>query len=78
LLLACVLEEPLLEAADRKINNGSITVVDIKNDRVKRLDEKSQLLGGQLSVAPADFDFEIPLSNAIRINEIRHLPVEVL
>lgn len=75
MLLACILGEPLLEAADRKINNGSVSVVDIKIDTVRKLEAKSRLLGGQLSVTPSDFELEIPLTNAVRINEIRHLRV---
>jgi broad specificity phosphatase PhoE len=73
ILLAMALDEPLIEAATRKVNNGSINVLDIKKDGSRRLGPKPKLLGGPLSLVPTDFDLEIPNCNVVRINETRHL-----
>jgi broad specificity phosphatase PhoE len=75
ILLGLVLDQSLLEMADRKIVNGGITVLDVKRDGLsRRLEPKPKLLGGALSTVPSDFRLDIPVCDVVRINEMRHLP----
>ena len=84
MLLAVALDEPLLETAARSINNGSITVIDVKKDFSPRssqnINMKSRVFGGPAGVvqrrSPQEEQFELtlPVSNVVRINEVRHLP----
>lgn len=76
-LVGVVLDEPLIKSSIRKIRNGSVTVVDVPKDLNSRmLGSKPTLLGGPLSQKPKDFSLSIPLCNAVRINETRHLPLD--
>jgi broad specificity phosphatase PhoE len=75
ILIGMVLDEPLAEAASRKIDNGSITIIDIPNDfKTRGIGSNPRLLGGALSQAPSDLEVEIPICKIVRINESRHLP----
>lgn len=75
ILIGMVLDEPLFEAASRKIDNGGITILDIpKQFKTRRIGSRSRLVGGPLSQAPEDFEVDIPLCRIVRINESRHLP----
>lgn len=75
-LLGVVMDEPLAEAAIRKLANGGVTVLDIRKDKksTRRLGPKPKLLGGPFSQVPPDFHLLIPICNVVRINECRHLP----
>ena len=77
-LIALVLNESLVEAQNRKINNGSINVIDISKDfRCQTLGPKSNLIGGKLSLAPDDFSIDVPICDVVRVNESRHLPAKL-
>eukprot|EP00536_Pseudo-nitzschia_multiseries_P006362 jgi/Psemu1/304079/fgenesh1_kg.134_\ len=77
-LVGMVLNEPLLQSSIRKIRNGSVTVIDVpKNLPSEVIGPKPVLLGGWLSRKPKDFNLSIPTCKAIRINEFRHLPMDV-
>jgi len=76
-LVGVVLNEPLIKSSLRKIRNGSVTVVDVPKDLNSRvIGSKPKLLGGWLSRKPKDFSLSIPVCQAIRINETRHLPLD--
>ena len=86
MLLALVLDESLLDTATWDINNGSITVIDIKRDfgtrsKSKIITMKSNIFSGpagivqKRSLEEEGFELEIPICNVVRINEVRHLPV---
>lgn len=78
-LVGVILDEPLLQSSLRKIRNGSVTVVDVpKNPPTSMIGHKPRLLGGWLSRKPNDFDLSIPMCKAIRINESRHLPLDII
>jgi broad specificity phosphatase PhoE len=75
ILLGLVLDQSLIEMADRKIVNGGVTVLDVKRDgQFRRLEPKPKLLGGALSTVPSDFRLDVPVCQVVRINEMRHLP----
>ena len=85
MLLALVLDESLLDTAARDINNGSITVIDIKRDfgtrsKNKIITMKSKIFSGPAGVLQKrspeeeEFKLELPICNVVRINEVRHLP----
>ena len=75
MLLGIFQGESLAMAANLKIANGSINVLDVsmKDNDMITLGPKSKLVGGILSRAPRDFGLAIPAANVVRINEIRHL-----
>lgn len=76
-LVGVVLDEPLIQSSVRKIRNGSVTVIDVPKDlRSRALGPKPKLLGGLLSRKPEDFSLSIPVCKAVRINEVRHLPLD--
>jgi broad specificity phosphatase PhoE len=76
ILLGMVLDEPLADAASRKVDNGGITVIDVpRNFQTRALGSNPRLLGGILSQAPSNFDLKIPICNVVKINESRHLPL---
>jgi broad specificity phosphatase PhoE len=76
-LVGMVLNEPLIRSSVRKIRNGSVTVVDVPKDlRSRMIGSKPKLLGGWLSQKPRDFTLSVPLCKTIRINEVRHLPLD--
>lgn len=76
ILIGMVLNEPLVESASRKIENCSVTVIDIpKSMKTVPLESNPRLLGGGLSQAPSDFVLDVPYCDIIRINESRHLPI---
>lgn len=76
-LVGVVLDEPLIKSSVRKIRNGSVTVIDVPKDlRSRMIGSKPKLLGGWLSRKPKDFSLSIPLCKTIRINEVRHLPLD--
>lgn len=78
-LVGVVLNEPLIKSSVRKIRNGSVTVVDVPRDLNSRMiGSKPKLLGGWLSRKPKDFSLSIPVCQAIRINETRHLPLDII
>lgn len=75
ILVGVLLDEPLVKAATRKIDNCSITVLDFpKGFKTQRLGSKDRLLGGLLSQAPPDFMLDVPICTVVRANENRHLP----
>ena len=75
ILVGVLLDEPLVKAATRKIDNCSITVLDFpKGFKSRRLGPKDKLLGGLLSLAPPDFMLDVPICTIVRTNENRHLP----
>lgn len=75
ILLGLVLDQSLIEMADRKIVNGGITVLDVKRDGLsRRLEPKPTLLGGAFSMVPSEFRLDVPVCDVVRINEMRHLP----
>jgi len=70
------MDEPLLQASGRKINNGAINVVDVRADGAMiKAGRKPKVIGGRASLAPSDFDLEYPDCSVVRINENRHLAV---
>uniref|UniRef100_A0A7S4EM38 Phosphoglycerate mutase (2,3-diphosphoglycerate-dependent) n=1 Tax=Pseudo-nitzschia australis TaxID=44445 RepID=A0A7S4EM38_9STRA len=78
-IVGMVLNEPLLQSSIRKIRNGSVTVIDVpKNLSSTMIGPKPNLLGGWLSRKPKDFTLSIPTCKTIRINEFRHLPLDVI
>lgn len=78
-MVGMVLNEPLLQSSIRKIRNGSVTVIDVpKNLSSTMIGPKPNLLGGWLSRKPRDFTLSIPTCKTIRINESRHLPLDVI
>ena len=78
-LVGMVLNEPLLQSSVRKIRNGSVTVIDVPEDLPSEMiGAKPKLLGGWLSQKPRDFTLSIPTCKTIRINETRHLPLDVI
>lgn len=91
-LLGILLDESLLQAASRKIWNGSVTVVDIPQDfsatiltlhnaslSSRPLGRGSKLLGGILSTAPRDFQLAVPQTcQVLRVSEFAHLPPSTL
>jgi len=78
-LLGMILDESLLQASFRDLRNGSITVVDVpKNLNKRMIGSKPKLLGGWLSRKPNDFSLDIPICNTVRINEVRHLPLDIM
>eukprot|EP00980_Cylindrotheca_fusiformis_P027429 scaffold20430_cov120-Cylindrotheca_fusiformis.AAC.3 len=75
ILVGMILDEPLSKAASLKIENGSITILDMpKQLKTRIIGSTSRLLGGPLSQAPKDFKIEAPICHVVRINESRHLP----
>jgi broad specificity phosphatase PhoE len=75
ILLGLVLDQSLIEMADRKLVNGGITVLDVKrNGLSRRLEPKPKFLGGALSTVPSDFRLDVPVCDVVRMNEMRHLP----
>ena len=77
LLIAMILDEPLVQSYNRKIMNGSVTVIDIPKDLLNNsevIGMKPMLLGGPISQKPKDFTISIPTCKLIRVNEFRHLP----
>mmetsp|Transcript_34664 Transcript_34664/g.84074 ORF Transcript_34664/g.84074 Transcript_34664/m.84074 type:complete len:359 (-) Transcript_34664:270-1346(-) len=75
ILVGVLLDEPLVKAATRKIENCSITVLDFpKGFKTQELGPKDKLLGGLLSRAPSDFMLDVPICTVVRTNENRHLP----
>ena len=76
ILLGMILDEPLLQSTGRKVNNGGITVIDVKRDGSTRgVGDNPNFLGGSFSMVPRDFQLDIPICKVVRINEVRHLPV---
>jgi len=76
-LVGMILNEPLIQSSVRKIRNGSVTVIDVPKDLQSRtIGAKPKLLGGWLSQKPRDFNLSIPSCKMIRINEVRHLPLD--
>ena len=85
MLLAVVLDEPLLETAARTVSNGSITVIDVKKDlsprSSRKLTMKSKMFNGPAGIVQkrssqeVEFELKLPICNVVRINEVRHLPV---
>jgi broad specificity phosphatase PhoE len=76
-LVAMILDEPLIQSYNRKIFNGSVTVIDIPKDlnlNSQVIGTKPNLLGGPISQKPKDFTVSIPTCKMIRVNEFRHLP----
>jgi broad specificity phosphatase PhoE len=77
ILVAMILDEPLVQSYNRKIMNGSVTVIDIPKDLLNNsqvIGMKPKLLGGPISQKPKDFTISIPTCKLIRVNEFRHLP----
>ena len=76
-MLGLLLDESLIDSASRKINNGSITVIDIPtmtSPRYRRVvTSKSHMFTG--GGGPKDFKLEIPNCKVVRMNETRHLPI---
>ena len=79
ILFGMLQDKQLLEAANRKFNNGSISVVDVtvnpSNTRTIRGVDKPNFLGGQFSSVPDDFIVTLPEYTVVRVNKMRHLPV---
>lgn len=75
MLLGTVLEMPLLKASNLDLQNGSISILDLKVDHSFRmLDSYSDLLGGAVPQALASpLVLNVPDGEVIRINESRHL-----
>ena len=74
ILLAVFLGDSLADVANMRTDNGGINVIDVNlSGKTKTIGPKSKLVGGLLSQAPRDFQFQIPVANVVRVNEIRHL-----
>lgn len=73
-LLATAKNESLLNVATIQIRNGSVSIIDIRQDGARvSLGPKSALLGGLFSKADKSFHLSFPKPNVLRINEKRHL-----
>lgn len=73
MLLAMVIDVPLLQAASFEQKNCCINVLDVSWKETMEISYKSNIFGGGLSMAPRDFHLTIPKVQIIRMNEIRHL-----
>ena len=72
ILLSLVAEAPLAESVLRKINNGSVNVVDVNVEGKQRLvSSKSGIFGGLKW--SNDLLLTMPECHLIRRNEVRHL-----
>lgn len=73
-LLAIFMGDSLAQVANLRTDNGGINVLDVNlSGKTTTIGPKSKLVGGFLSQAPKDFRLEIPVTNVVRVNEIRHL-----
>lgn len=74
ILLGVFLGDSLARVANMRTDNGGINVIDVNLlGKTKTIGPKSKLVGGLFSQAPRDFEFEVPVANVVRVNEIRHL-----
>lgn len=74
MLLAMVMDVPLLQAASFEQKNCCINVMDVSLKETVDVTYKSNLFGGGLSsMAPRDFCLTIPKVKILRINEVGHL-----
>jgi hypothetical protein len=73
MLLALVMDVPLLQAASFEQKNCCINVMDVSFKETVEVSYKSNLFGGGLSMAPRDFYLTIPKVQIIRMNEVGHL-----
>lgn len=79
-LISLVNDSPLAQSAFMKINNGSVSVVDVNiNGKTRGVNLGSGLFGGGrgLGLLPrgksGDVDIVMPEAFLIRTNEVRHL-----
>jgi broad specificity phosphatase PhoE len=73
ILLALVMDVPLLQAASFEQKNCCINVLDISLKEMMNVTPKSNIFGGRLSMAPSDFCLTIPKVQVVRMNEVGHL-----
>ncbi len=73
MLLLISMEAPLFEASSLDQNNCCINVLDVSLSKTQKIRRRSKIFGGDLSVAPNDFELTIPRTTVVRVNEIRHL-----
>lgn len=73
MLLAMVMDVPLLQAASFEQKNCCINVMDVSFKETVDVYNKSNIFGGGLSMAPRDLHLTIPKVQIIRMNEVGHL-----
>lgn len=75
MLLATVLDVPLVQAATISLANGCINVIDINRRGTNRKIGKGSVVFGLSDSQTVEKDFElcIPEGSVVRINENRHL-----
>ncbi len=73
MLLALVMDVPLVNAATLEQKNCCINVLDVSTLDKRIVGPKSNLFGALSSVAPQDFSLTIPYAVAVRVNEVQHL-----
>ena len=73
-LLATLQNASLAQVTKIRVQNASVSVVDVKrNGSRTHVGSKSSLLGGWFSQADSKFSLSYPTSTVLRINEKRHL-----
>lgn len=73
IFLSLALELPLVDAAFLEQKNCCINVLDVSLKETVKINPKSEVFGGRLSMAPKDFLLEFPKAKVILMNEIRHV-----
>ena len=75
ILLALVMDVPLVNAATLEQKNCCINVLDVSTKEKRDVGPQSNLFGvsSSSSVAPQDFSLRIPYVEVVRVNEIQHL-----
>ena len=72
MMLALVMDMPLLQAASFEQKNCCVNVLDVSIKEMRKVNNYSNLFGVN-SLVPNDFELIVPLVKVIKVNEVDHL-----